>query len=257
MSKKLKIKNRKNQNIVVMLDFVKNPVGLVFVMHGLGGFKEQPHIQAFADVFLAKNYNVVRFDTTNTLGESDGNYEDATVTNYYQDLEDVIKWASSQDWYQEPFCLVGHSLGGISTALFAQNYPEKVKALAPVSTVVYGKISLEKHSARELDNWKKTGFKITKSVSKPGVIKKLKWSHIEDRLKYDLLPKAKKLTMPVLLMVGEKDERTPIAHQQILFDALPQGKKEIHTIPGAAHTFRDSNHLKQIKEILNSWINKI
>ena len=41
-------------------------------------------------------------------------------------------------WYGEPFVLVGHSLGGISTALFAENYPDKVKALAPISTVVSG-----------------------------------------------------------------------------------------------------------------------
>lgn len=67
--------------------------GLAFVMHGLGGFKEQPHLQVMAKAFLANGYTVVRFDTTNTFGESDGRYEDATTTNYYEDLEAVIAWA--------------------------------------------------------------------------------------------------------------------------------------------------------------------
>jgi hypothetical protein len=35
----------------------------------------------------------VLFDTTHSFGESGGNYEDATTTQYYQDLEDVISWA--------------------------------------------------------------------------------------------------------------------------------------------------------------------
>ena len=59
-------------------------------MHGLGGFKEQKHIQTFADAFLENNFTVVLFDTTHTYGESEGKYEDATTTNYYEDLEDVI-----------------------------------------------------------------------------------------------------------------------------------------------------------------------
>ena len=140
---KVTIKNRKNQNIVLILEKAKDKKGLAFVMHGLGGFKEQPHIETFAKAFSDASYTVVRFDTTNTYGESDGDYADATTTNYYEDLEDVISWAKTQPWYQEPFCLSGHSLGGISTALYAEKYPEKLKALAPISTVVSGELSLK------------------------------------------------------------------------------------------------------------------
>ncbi|MBT4335499.1 hypothetical protein HOD65_03435, partial [bacterium] len=110
---KVIIKNRKGQGIVVLLEIAPDQKGLAFVMHGLGGYKEQPHVEVFAKAFLDNNYSVIRFDTTNTFGESDGNYEDATISNYYEDLEDVIEWAKNQEWYQEPFCLAGHSLGGI------------------------------------------------------------------------------------------------------------------------------------------------
>lgn len=48
---KITIKNRKSQKIVVLLDRADDAKGLAFVMHGLGGFKEQDHIQAFADAF--------------------------------------------------------------------------------------------------------------------------------------------------------------------------------------------------------------
>ncbi|MDP3784839.1 MAG: alpha/beta fold hydrolase [bacterium] len=199
------IKNRKNQNISVLVEKTVSHKGLAFVMHGLGGVKEQPHIQAIAEAFLESGYTVIRFDTTNTFGESEGSYENATTTNYYEDLEDVIIWASKQEWYQEPFALAGHSSGGICTALYAEKYPEKVKALAPISTVVSGKLNAETPYHKSIEEeWKRIGWLEEKSVSLPGVIKRLKWSHMEDRLKYDLLPNVKKLTMPVLLVVGEK-----------------------------------------------------
>ncbi len=255
--KKEIIHNRNGQKVVVLLDEITNQKGLTFVMHGLGGFKEQKHLQAIADAFLENNYMVVRFDTTNTLGESDGDYADATVTNYYADLEDVIEWAKQQTWYQEPFVLVGHSLGAMSVALYAENYPEKVKALAPISAVVSGALSMQtKKDSGELDEWQKSGWRISKSESKPGAIKRLKWSHMEDRLKYDLLPKADKLTMPTLLIVGDLDDSTLPEQQQTLFAHLP-GKKEIHIIEGAPHTFKEVQHIEEIKSIFKDWVLKI
>ena len=152
-----------------------------------------------------------------------------------------------------------HSLGGISTALYAENYPERVKAVAPISAVVSGKLSLETaryEGNNTLEEWKKTGWQIRGSQSKPGVIKKLPWSHMEDRLKHDLLEKAEKLTMPVLLIVGEKDDGTPPEHQKILFDAIPTENKELHIIKDAPHTFRDKEQLEEIKKIIKEWIKK-
>lgn len=256
---KLFIKNRKGKGISVIVE--KNPKqrGLVFVMHGLGGFKEQDHIATFADAFKERGFTIVRFDTTNTLGESDGRYEDATITNYYEDLEDVIGWGQKQGWYQEPFALSGHSLGGICSALYAEKYPKKVLALAPISTVVSGRLSVEAHrlyDPGDFEEWEKTGWKEEGSKSKPGTMKRLPWSHIADRLKYDLLPEAKKLVMPVLLIVGENDSSTPPNHVRVLFDALP-GRKEMHVIKGAPHTFRDPAHLAEIKSLFVSWIDSL
>ncbi|MFH1111883.1 MAG: alpha/beta fold hydrolase [Patescibacteria group bacterium] len=169
------IKNRKGQKIAVVVEKVSPQKGLAFVMHGLGGYKEQPHVQTFAKSFRDNGMTTVMFDTTNTLGESDGNYEDATITNYYEDLADIIQWASSQDLYQEPFYLAGHSLGGISTALYAEKYPNKIKGLAPISTVVSGKLSERSPANKDLlEDWKKTGILVKQSYSKPGTVKKLK-----------------------------------------------------------------------------------
>lgn len=254
------IKNRKGQKLAVVIEKADQQKGLAFVAHGLGGFKEQPHIRTIAEAFIENNYTVITFDATNTLGESEGSYEDATTTNYYEDLEDVIKWAGIQAWYQEPFVMAGHSLGGITVALFAEKFPKKIKALAPVSTAVSGCLSVEAHKRYKLEEfnaWGKTGWLEQESNSKPGIIKRLKWSHVADRLRYDLLPNATKLTMPTLLIAGENDTSTPPEHQKILYKALSGMEKELYIIKGAPHTFRDSAHLAEIKQIFNRWLIKI
>ena len=231
--------------------------GLAFIAHGLGGFKEQTHLQAIAEAFLESGYSVIRWDAANTIGESEGSMEEASITTYHSDLEDVINWAESQPWYQEPFILSGHSLGGIITALYAERYPEKVKALAPISTVVSGKLNFENSPKEKLEEWKKKGVMYPKSISKPGTVKGLKWDYIEDTLKYDLLKEIDKITMPVLLIVGEMDKTTPLEHQQTLYDAIPNDKKELHIIKSAPHTFKDQKHLEEIKKIFLNWIKSI
>lgn len=62
--------------------------------------------------------------------------------------------------------------------------------------------------------------------------------------------------MPVLLIVGEQDRTTPLEHQQIFFDKLP-GQKELHVIKGSGHTFKEDEHLAEIKNIFDKWIKQL
>jgi hypothetical protein len=252
---KVNITNRKSQKVVVLVEEADDPKGLVFIMHGLSGYKEELQIDAFATAFKEESFTVVRFDTTNTFGESDGKYEDATVTNYYEDLEDVLRWAESQLWFKKPFWLVGASLGAMAVGLYSEKYPQDVAALAPISALVSGTLSLEAMGSEKARHWKDSGWREKMSSSHPGLIKRTPWSHMEDRLKYDLLPQASKLRMPVLLIVGSEDDTTPLSHQQKLLEALP-GEKELHVIDGAGHAFREKPHLEEVKHVIKTWILK-
>ena len=62
--------------------------------------------------------------------------------------------------------------------------------------------------------------------------------------------------MPVLMIVGELDEVTPLAHQKILYDKIP-GKKEMHIIKGEGHTFKEPKQLAEIREIFKNWIDTL
>ncbi len=252
------IKNRNNKKISILIDKPKDNVkGIAFVMHGLGGRKEQAHMEVFSKSFVESGYISIRFDTRNTFGESEGSYEEANITSYYEDLQDVTMWAKKQEFYREPFFLIGHSLGGICICLYAEEYPQRVKGVAPISTVVSGKLNIENMPKEEIEEYNRTGWRINKSTTIPGLIKKLKWEQYKkDILKYDLLKKVEKLKMPVLLIVGDKDESTPLSHQKILYSKIP-GKKELHIIEDAPHTFIDVKHLDEINVIIKNWIRTI
>lgn len=256
---KLFIKNRKGQKIALVLEQPEGQArgGLGFILHGHCSVKEVSRVRVMAEVFVDNDIIAVSFDATNSIGESDGQPEKGTATGYYEDLEDVIKWASNQAWYQEPFHLAGASLGGLCVLLYAESFPNKVKALAPIVTSISGELTMETYEQQgSLSDWKNSGWRSGTSNSRPGLIFKVPWSYMLDVLKYNVLIQTDKLTMPVLMVVGDQDESTPISHQKILFDRLP-GKKEIHIIKDAVHSPWNEAQLNEFKQIFDQWIKKL
>ena len=225
---KFEIKNRKGLKIVGEILKPERIRGLSFVLHGLGGFKDQKHIKLLANTLFENNYIVVNFDATNSIGESDGKYEEATMQNHYADLVDVINWAKTQNWYIEPFILAGHSLGGFAVAKYAEEFPSEIKGVFPCAAVFSGEDSFEasnRFKQEEIKNWEETGWTHRTSNSKPGIEMKLPWSHMEERLTHNLKIKADKITAPILFVVGEKDESCPPDHQKNFFDLVKNSRE--------------------------------
>lgn len=253
---KFKIKNKKNIELVVQVDNEKGK-DLVFIAHGLGGFKEQDQIETFARAFIDSGYTVVRWDAAHSIGESGGNIIKATLTNYFGDFEDVVKWAKVQPWYQEPFVISGHSLGSACCILYSTKYPKKVKALAPISAFLSGKTFFDSLSRKVTSDWKSKGYRLEESSSKPGVIKRLAWRLMENLLKYELFDRAKRIKVPTLLMVGSEDTGTPLRDQKRFYKDLGTKDKELHVIKGSPHTFTEKNHLDEIYKIMKKWASRM
>lgn len=255
MEERFELENRDGLSVVGLVSTPNEPQGLAFIAHGLGGFKEQKHILAVKEVFLANGYTVVSYDAIHSVGESDGNIDSVTMTSYLHDLEDVINWARSKEFYQEPFVLCGHSMGGMIVTLFAEMHPEIVQGLIPLSPVVSGKLWLESTEEELLKSWKEQGYYEKESSSKPGVIKKIPWNLMEDTQQYDLTTSASVLTMPVLIVYGSIEPfRTRNQQDATFFDAIPKGKKKLHLIEGAGHNYYEPHELKELKSIIDTWI---
>jgi len=258
---RFEIVNRYGLKIVGEITLPESPTGCAFIMHGLGGRKEEKHMLLLAKILASRNYTTVNFDATNATGESEGRYEDATMEKHYEDLVDVITWAKTQLWFKQPFLLAGHSMGGFAVTKYAEEFPEEVSALFPFAAVYAGKDSLEAHEKfdhEELTKWRETGWVKRTSKSRPHLDLKLPWSHMEERLKHDLYLKSRNLTMPTLFVVGSEDTRCPPYQQENFYNKLPENTvKEIHTIQGAPHTFREQENLDQLGEIFSKWLTKL
>lgn len=248
--------NRRNQNVVAIIDEPHSTcTGTAVVVHGFSGTKDQPHIKAMSDALCARGYRSIRFDATHSLGESDGDLFDASLTRHSHDLEDVMAWAESQPWFQPPVVMAGHSLGGAAILLFTASQPEKVKAIAPISTVVSGKLTYQSHTRKdpaEMPKWQQQGFKIKQSST--GKKNKVSWAYMENLLTYNLLQQAPAITCPVLMAVADQDTSTPPDHQQILADKLAQVSGP-HIIKAADHTFRSPQELADLTNIMDNWLN--
>jgi len=255
---KISLKNRKGQEIVGILEIPReSPIGTAIIQHGYGGFKEQDHVIAMKDAFLNNRFITFNFDATNAFGESDGEYERANLQLHYEDFEDVVAWAEKQPWFVGPIAITGHSMGGYSVARYAEEYPNKVSLCAPIAPLVSGELSWEareKFAPGELEKWKQEGVLIKPSTTNPKNIKRSPWSHMEERLRHNLLPNANKLLIPVFLYVGSNDTSIPPEHVKILFEAIPGKKKTIVVAEGAGHTYRSKKEIEHLYKNLDEWI---
>ena len=249
------INNRYGLKIAIIVERPWFSRGTALVMHGLGATKEQPHVAACAKAFRDYRYTTVRFDTTNSFGESGGDFGDATLASSFEDLQDVMAWLRIQPWFRRPLILAGHSLGGMCTAMYTEQNPGHVGALAQLSSAVSGAFlieAMEKSYPAEVKRWRETG-EVVFAESVPRYIRMLLPTNLESFLAYDALPQASELSMPAVFIVGESDWLTPPNVIQKLYDAVP-GKKELHIVPGAPHTFREQAHIDKVTEIMAGWI---
>lgn len=230
----------------------------VFILHGLSGARRQPHIQTLTETFAAQGIGTVVFDAANSFGDSEGDLSGASMTRHAADLEDVIGHALSQGWCHAPFYLAGHSLGGGAVLSYALKYPERVKAIVPHAAVLSQALwmaAIDRATPERLDAWRKRGYEEKEDRMNPGRFGRTSWALMEDMASHDFLARAAALSMPTLMIVGEKDEPTPPDHQRLFFDALTCDK-EFHVVAGAEHTFRQPEHLAQLRDIITRWLQR-
>lgn len=254
----LELKNRKGQRIVADLEKPEGAVkGTCIIEHGWGAHRKKSTILAIKKGFLESGFQVFVFDVPNSSNESEGKFEDSTLTTFAEDLEDVVKWVENQEWFVKPLALSGHSKGGYSVVRYAQKHPSEVDFLVPIAPVVSGKLSFETNMKRDAEGfarWKETGT-MTRT-GRDGKVYVHHWRQMEERLNHDLVPDAKKLTMLALFIVGSKDESCPPEHIRILFDALPEGKKDMKIIEGSAHSFYEEDEKNACTQTIKEWLAK-
>lgn len=253
---KVTIQNRENLDLVISYHLsIKPAQGLVFIEHGFTGHKDEPQLQTIAETFIKKNFTTILFDATSSTGESGISADGVTFTSHYNDLQDVINWASAQTWYQKPFSLCGHSLGASSVLRYAAEHPSEVKLLIPISPLVSGQDmykALQTQLKQDFEKWQQGG--VYQRYSKTtGRTAKVPFSFMVDLLNYNAAQFSEKIQCRTIILSGDQDQTTPLAKTQLFYQSL-KCPKDIKVIPNCEHIIRTKGNLKDLEQYVTEII---
>lgn len=233
----------KGQQIVGMMHLPdgRGRVPGVLLLHGFMGTKSETHrlFVKLARKLAAHGIASLRFDFRGS-GDSAGEFEEATIHTQVADATEALKFLARQKRINaKRLAVVGFSLGGAIAAHAVGRERGRVKSLVLLSPVAEG--------AGILDD-----------LATPEAVASLAQTGITDyggnlvgvefiRQFADMKPlrEVVKVTCPVLLIHGQKDETVPAHHSDLYERALHNAKRIVKkvVIPGADHTF--NKHLWQ------------
>jgi alpha/beta superfamily hydrolase len=119
----------------------------VVLAHCFTCSKSYKIIRRLATGIESGGYAVLRFDFTG-LGESEGEFADASVTTYVGDLEAAAHYMQQRSLGS--CVMVGHSLGGAAALLAAKNVPQ-VRAVVTVAAPATADHVRNQFSAQHVD----------------------------------------------------------------------------------------------------------
>lgn len=254
----LKIKNQHNNYLSTLLRKTsieeepvnpKNPKNaVVIVCHGFTGSKEGGgQAVAMGDKLAEFGFKTLLFDFAG-CGQSEGKWENLTLSGQVEDLASVVRWCRENGF--EQIALTGRSFGG-STVLSYASRDKNIKAFCTWAAVarpdrlflplVEGKLE---GPAEELISIENEEGKI-----------ELKRNFFLDLFKHNLLNCAAEIRPRDLLIIhGSADESVPPEDARLIYNAAGEPKR-IEIIEGADHRF--SNHIEQVWEIFFDWLKTI
>jgi len=242
--KKIEFKNSKGQNLIGIMHMPETKTDKIAIyVHGYKSSKESQKAISLGKILPEKGIILFRIDLSGR-GESDGKFEDTTVTQYIDDLKCAIDFLENNGY--QNIGVIGNSLGGL-VSLQEVSKDNRVKCLAllsPVPKFPY-KGRRNEFSDENIAKWKKQGWIYTHS-QKYGKMK-INYNYLEDLSQYNDLSVYDNIKIPVLLMHGTKDEAISIDGVKELAKHLKN--LEFIILEGSDHDYTISK--KQYDKVMN------
>ncbi len=197
----------------------------VLMIHGLGGsarwwFPLVPELNS-------KHYRVIAADLPG-FGRSPG-----PMLGIIEASRAIIELADRNGLGQ--FFLVGHSMGGAVAAQVAADFGGRVRRLALISSAGIPGVGSGQVIGRILQPWSwcPRGFYSTfiGDILRAGPRNMLRG--VEELRRYDMRLILDRIRAPSLVIWGERDTLTPLAHGRRIVDGLKNGRLEI--VSGTRH----------------------
>jgi fermentation-respiration switch protein FrsA (DUF1100 family) len=197
---------------------------LAIVGHGVTSNKDRPWLMALAEAIADAGISALRFSFAGN-GNSEGRFEDATLTKEVDDLGSVLDAATAAAL--GPIAYVGHSMGGAVGVLRAAR-DSRIRCLVSLA----GMVHVHAFMRRQFGHLE-PGRGLM--LDKPGCV----WNRAleADAARIgSMTAAAARITVPWLLVHGDADELVPLADSEDAIKAAA-GAPRLVSLPGVDHRF--------------------
>lgn len=223
---------------------------LIITCHGFTGSKEgSGRALDMAGDLANLGFNSLLFDFAG-CGQSEGDWENISLSGQIADLEAVVEWCRRQGFTK--IILNGRSFGGTTVLCYAA----RDKSIAAVCTwaAVARLANLFESRVRETEVHGGNPDDLVTLKGEEGAVSLKKRFFLDLRKHYPLEAAAALTPRPLLLIHGSDDQSVPLEDAKLLYQQAAQ-PKQLSVIEGADHRF--SEHLEEVWAAFFNWLTRI
>lgn len=219
---------------------------VIILAHGFTSNKNTKGWVLLTKLLNKENIATFRIDLF-AHGESEGNFEDITITEAVDDILNAIKFLKSKGY--KKIGLVGSSFGGMASTMTASQTKDLfiLGLKSPVSD--YEEIWTKRRTPEEIKKWKETNTTEYKNKDK---LYRLKYAFYEDFKNNQAYKVALGITTPTIIVHGDSDTVVPVSQSIKISQLLPHCKLVL--IKGADHRYTGKGELDQVVHAFNNFI---
>ena len=249
MQEKIHFSNSKGNKIQGILS---NPTSetnapVIILCHGFTTSKDNSTNTQLEKIFNNHKIATFRFDFFGH-GESEGNFEDITISEAVDDILNAINYLKSKGFSN--LGLVGSSFGGMSSIMAASKTDELFVLVLKSPVSDYYEVDTKRRTKEEIEDWKTKGYVIHRNSK--GEEKRLKYSFFDDFKNNNAYEAAKKIKIPTLIIHGDEDKTVPVEQSKKTSSIIENCKLEI--ITGADHKYSKPEEFEKMLSLISKFI---
>jgi uncharacterized protein len=249
MEEALTFHDRHGHGIAAILSAPDVPTRCLAVLcHGFLSSKNSTTNKTLTRLLNERGLATFRFDFFGQ-GDSDGPFEELTTTLAVHQVHAALNLVTSRGY--DRIGLVGSSFGGLVSILTTAQRRDIACLALKCPVVDFAEELRLTFGLEELAQWKATDT--IRNILGGSDRVRLRHDFYEDSLGQIAYGPAERITVPTLIVQGEKDECVPLHQGRRLYDALG-GLKKLALLPEADHQFTRREDFHQMTTSISDWL---
>ncbi len=221
---------------------------IAVLCHGFLSSKDSSTNKTLTRLLSERGIATFRFDFFGH-GESDGPFEQITNRLAVEQAQAAIDLVRQKGYRR--IGLMGSSFGGLVATLAAASRTDLACLALKCPVVDFAEELRLEFGEAEMAKWESTDTvpNIMGGLDRIA----LRYAFYEDCLQRIAYEPARSITVPTLIVQGDRDEHIPLHQSQRLYEAL-QVKKRMEILSGADHQFTKDDDFKRMTTLIADWL---